>query len=79
MRAYEKVLHEQMVNKKIPEFLAYAKFGAEELNLDNKDDAFEIREPQDGDEAVEKSVITSLFKSRKELANDKLTRDKKDS
>ncbi len=77
MRAYEKVLHEQMVNKKFPEFLAYAKFGAEELNLDNKDDAFEIREPQD-DEAVEKSAIMNLIKSRRELANDKLTKAKKD-
>jgi hypothetical protein len=30
VRAYVKVLHEQMVNEKIPEFPTYAEFGAEE-------------------------------------------------
>ncbi len=64
------MMHEQMVNEKIPEFLTYVEFGAE----DNKFDAFEIREPKDDDEAVEKSVL----KSRKELVNDKLTKATKD-
>ena len=66
-----------MVNEKIPGFPTYVKFGAEELNLDHEDDTFEFREPQD-DEAVEKSAILNLIKSRRALANDKLTKAKKD-
>lgn len=37
------------------------------MKLDNEDDTFEIKESQDGDEAIEKKVITSLIKSRKRL------------
>ena len=40
------------------------------MNLDSEDDAYKIREPQDGDEVFEKSVITSLTKLRRELEND---------
>ena len=55
------------------------KIALTERVLDNEDAAFEIREPQDGDEDVENSVIMKLIRSRKELANDKLTKAKKDS
>ena len=47
VRAYVKVLHEHMVNEKIPEFPTHVEFGAYELNLDNKNDAFEIKEAKD--------------------------------
>ena len=52
-----------MVNEKIPDFPRYVKFGAEKLTLYNENDTFEIRGPQDGDEAVEKGVLSSQGKS----------------
>ena len=60
--------------EKIPEFLTYVKFGAEELKFVNEDDAYKIREPQDGNDAFEKSVITSLIDRYDEYIKDQYHR-----